>query len=192
MQASPLCPSSLVCLGVLLTSLAGCHKAAVPPVKSEPFAQVTEMRQRSVTEDPAVMGNFPNNWQLEKPSGPPMPAEESEIGEFQERLAKIQVAPLVLEDLAPGATRKVDLALGGPSGLSGVVRWIGTINPLKVTVSLAGNPLATTGTTYHIGRDRGGSSLNATTTAGGLATISVTNTSGVKVKLRIVFGASAL
>jgi hypothetical protein len=190
MQASALSPSGLVCLGVLLTSLSGCHKT--PPAKSEPFAQVTEMRQRSVTEDPAVTGNFPNNWQLEKPSGPPMPAEESEIDEFQERLAKIQVAPLVLEDLAPGATRKVDLSLAGPSGLNGVVRWIGTTSPLKVTVSLAGSPLATTGSTYHIGRDRGGSSVNAKTTAGGLATISVTNTSGVPVKLRIVFASSAL
>jgi hypothetical protein len=191
MQGSPLSRSGLVCLGVLLASLSGCHKAS-PPAKGEPFAQVTEMRQRSVTEDPAVMGNFPNNWQLEKPSGPPMPPEESEIDEFQERLAKIQVAPLVLEDLAPGATRKVDLPLAGPSGLNGVVRWIGTISPLKVTVSLAGSPLATTGSTYHIGRDRGGSSLNAKTTAGGLATLSVTNTSGVPVKLRIVFASSAL
>ena len=191
MRDSAVCPSSLVCFCVLLVSLSGCHKA-VPPVKGEPFAQVTEMRQRSVTEDPAVMGNFPNNWQIEKPSGPPMPAEESEIDEFQERLAKIQVAPVVLEDLAPGATRKVDLQLAGPCGLNGVVRWIGTISPLKVTVSLAGSPLATTGSTYHIGRDRGGSSLNAKTTAGGLATISVTNTSGVSVKLRIVFAASAL
>ena len=54
------------------------------------MAQVTEMRQRSVTEDPAIMGNFPNGWQIDKPSGPPMPAEESEIGEFQDRLAKIK------------------------------------------------------------------------------------------------------
>jgi hypothetical protein len=150
------------------------------------------MRQLSVTEDPAVMGNFPNNWQLEKPSGPPMPPEESEVDEFQERLAKIQIAPLVLEDLAPGDTRKVDLPITGPSGLSGVVRWIGTINPLKVTVAFDGSPLNTTGTTYHIGRDRGGSSVNAQTTTGGLATISVTNTSTVPVKLRIVFAASAL
>jgi hypothetical protein len=191
MQFSARSLSRLVCLSALLTSLSGCHKA-VPPAKSEPFAQLTEMRQRSVTEDPAVMGNFPNNWQLEKPSGSPMPAEESEISEFQDRLAKIQIAPVVLEDLAPGATRKVDLPLGGPSGLSGVVRWIGTISPLKVTVSLAGAPLATTGTTYHIGHDRGGSSLNAQTTTAGLATISVTNTSAVQVKLRIVFAASPL
>ena len=59
-------------------------------------------------------------------------------------------------------------------------------------MSLAGSPLATTGSTYHIGRDRGGSSVNAKTTAGGLATISVTNTSGVPVKLRIVFASSRL
>src|SRR5215471_13097919 len=129
MQASAFFIGVLIGLSAVLTCLSGCHKAAKPP-KSEPFAQVTEMRQRSVNEDPAVMGNFPNNWQLEKPAGSPMPAEESEIGEFQERLAKIQIAPVVLEDLAPGATRKVDLPLGGPSGLSGVVRWIGTTNPL--------------------------------------------------------------
>lgn len=191
MLVSALSLSRFVPLCVLLLCLPGCHKA-VPPTKTEPFVQVTEMRQRSVTEDPAVMGNFPNNWQLEKPNGPPMPAEESEIDEFQERLAKLQIAPLVLEDLAPGDTRKVDLPITGPSGLSGVVRWIGTVNPLKVTVSLGGSPLTTTGTTYHIGRDRGGSSVNAQTTTGGLATISVTNTSTVPVKLRIVFAASAL
>ena len=54
---------------------------------------------------------------------------------------------VVLEDLAPGATRKVEVQLGGPSGLTGLVRWIGTTSPLKVTVSLAGSALATTGTT---------------------------------------------
>ena len=182
----------LVCICVLLATGAGCHKVA-PPVKVEPFAQVDEMRQRSVTEDPAVMGNFPNGWQIERPSSPPpMPAAESELDEFQERLAKMQLAPIVMEDLAPGATRTVELPLGGPSGLSGLVRWVGTISPLKVTISLAGSPLATTGTTYHFGRDRAGSSLNAQTTAGGPATISVTNTSGVTVKLRIIFAASAL
>ena len=74
-----------------------------------------------------------------------MPAAESEIGEFQDRLAKMQLAPLVLEDLAPGATRTVELPLSGPSGLSGVVRWVGTTSPLKVTASLAGAPLTTTG-----------------------------------------------
>ena len=191
MQGSPVCVSRLTCFCVLLVPLSGCHKA-VSPVKGEPFAQVVEVRQRSVTEDPAVMGNFPNGWQIERPNGPPMPAEESELDEFQERLAKIEVAPVVLEDLAPGATRKVELQLGGPSGLTGLVRWIGTTSPLKVTVALAGSALATTGTTYHFGRDRGGSSLNAKTTAGGPATISVTNTSGVTVKLRILFAASAL
>ena len=156
------------------------------------MAQVTEMPQRSVTEDPAVMGNFPNGWQIDRPSGPPMPAAESEIDEFQERLAKMQTAPLVLEDLAPGATRTVELPLSGPSGLSGVVRWVGTTSPLKVTASLAGAPLTTTGTTYHFGRDRGGTSVNAQTLSGGTASISVTNTSAVTVKLRIVFAASAL
>lgn len=191
MRASALSPSCVVSSCLVILCLSGCHKA-VPPTKTEPFVQVTEMRQRSVTEDPAVMGNFPNNWQLEKPNGPPMPPEESEIDEFQERLAKIQVAPLVLEDVAPGNTRKVDLPITGPSGLSAVVRWIGTTNPLKVTVSMGGSPLATTGTTYHIGHDRGGSSVNAQTISGGIATLSVTNTSTVPVKLRIVFAASAL
>jgi hypothetical protein len=191
MQGSALSPRCLVWLCGFLVAATGCRKP-VSPVKGEPMVQVTEMRQRSVTEDPAVMGNFPNGWQIDKPSGPPMPAAESEIGEFQDRLAKMQLAPLVLEDLAPGATRTVELPLSGPSGLNGVVRWVGTTSPLKVTASLAGALLTTTGTTYHFGRDRGGTSVNAQTTTGGPARISVTNTSGVAVKLRIVFAASAL
>jgi hypothetical protein len=72
--------------------------------------------------------------------------------------------------------------------LLGSARWIGTISPLNVTLSLDGATLAT-GKPYHFGADRGGADLNANTTAGGHATLSVQNTSGVRVKVRIVLAA---
>jgi hypothetical protein len=67
------------------------------------------------------------------------------------------------------------------------VRWIGT-SPLNVTLSLDGTTL-TTGKPYHFGPDRGGADLKANTTAGGHATLSVNNTSGARVKVRIVLAA---
>ena len=65
------------------------------------------------------------------------------------------------------------------------------MSPLSVTIALDGTTLAT-GTAYHFGHDRGGSYLRTRTTAGGLATISVTNTSAATVKVGIVFMATGL
>jgi hypothetical protein len=93
--------------------------------------------------------------------------------------------------LAPGATRTVDLQLAGPSGLVGSARWIGTADALKVTIALGGSTLVT-GTPYHVETNRGGSYLRARTTGGGHATLSVTNTSGVTVRVRILFMATTL
>jgi hypothetical protein len=98
---------------------------------------------------------------------------------------------VVEEDLASGATRTVSLEIAGPSGLAGTAGWIGTISPLDVTIALDRTTLAT-GTAYHLGADRGGSYLQTQTTAGGLASMSVTNTSDVTVKVRIIFVATSL
>jgi hypothetical protein len=160
----------------------------------EESAQVEERLQRSITEDPAAMGNFPNGWLVTPTTDVPMrPPEEGEIGEFTEQYDthKVLFAPLVEEDLPPGATRTVELQLVRPSGLTGSARWVGTISPLDVTIALDGSTLAT-GTAYHFGANRGGSLLSAQTTKGGRVTMSVVNTSDVTVKVRIVFGSSAL
>src|SRR6266850_8021767 len=136
------------------------------------------MRQRSVTEDPAVKGEFPNGW-LVAGVGASLPhptPEESEILEWVELFKNTQAPRVVEEDLSPGATRTVQLQIAGPSGLSGSARWVGTTRPLTVTIALNGSTLAT-GTAFHIGGNRGGSYLQTQTTTGGLATMSVTNTS---------------
>lgn len=48
------------------------------------------------------------------------------------------------------------------------------------------------GAEYHFAKDRGGSFVSADTTAGGRTVLSVTNTSAVVVRVRIVLGATAL
>jgi len=140
------------------------------------------------------MGDFPNGWLVTRPTAPATPPDESELGEFREQYEQhgVLFAPTIEDELAPGATSAVDLPVTGPSVLSGAVRWVGAIGPLDVTVALDGSNLVATETTYHFGLDRGGSRLNAQTTAGGLATLSVKNTSGVTVKVRILLTATGL
>jgi hypothetical protein len=155
-------------------------------------ALVDERRQLSVTEDSAMTGHFPNGWAVDRPKAPPTPADESEVGEFHEQYDehKVLFAPTVEENLAPGKSETVEMPVAGPAGLSASVRWVGTIDPPNVTLALDGSKLATSGTTYHFGPNRGGSLLNARTTAGGHATITVTNTSNTTIKVRIVFTAT--
>jgi len=183
----------LVCL-ILVTGV-GCSHRTAPPVKVDPSVRIEERQQRSVTEDPAVMGDFPNDWVVpntEKPGVRQEPRErpeESEIAEFAE-LFKNSKAPKVLEaELSPGSTRIVELQLGGPSGLAGSAQWIGTAEALKVTVAVNGAPLAT-GTGYRIGTNRGGSHLRAQTPVGGRASMTVTNTTSRRVKVRILLVAT--
>jgi hypothetical protein len=152
---------------------------------------VVKIRQHSIMHDPAVNAAFLNGWTpTPVPGAPPAPPGESERDE--EGPLNLQFGPIVVEQvLSPGASRTVDLQVPGPSVLVGSARWIGTINPLQVAISLGTSALAT-GTAYHFGPDRGGSVLQTRTSSGGSAKMSVTNTSGVRVKVRIVFGAGKL
>jgi hypothetical protein len=163
------------------------------PTKGDQSVRLSEMRQRSVTEDPAVKGEFPKGW-LVADAGANLPSpspDESELAHFVAMFRNVRAPQIVEEDLSPGATRTVDLQIAGRSALSGSARWVGTVKPLSVIIALNGSTLAT-GTTYRVGSNRGGSYLKAQTTGGGLATMSVTNTSGVTAKVRIVFTAAAL
>lgn len=180
---------------LLLTGAGCCHRPA-SGVKVDPSVRVEERRQRSVTEDPAVRGDFPNSWLIADAQkanvqqGSPEKPEESEITEFAE-LFKNTKAPKILEaELPPGATRVVELQLAGPSGLAGSAQWIGTASALKVAIAVNGSTL-TTGIAYRIGTNRGGSHLQAQTPVGGRAIMSVTNTSNVRVKVRILLMATA-
>jgi hypothetical protein len=190
---SALAPHPTRRIGGILLSISASVLIASGCAPKKPPAQVEEMRQRSVTEDPAVRGDFPNDWLVPTAGAglPTTPPEASEIQEFYELYEHTKTPGLVKADLAPGATHTVSIPVSGPSGLAGSAKWIGTVSPLNVTIALDGSTLAT-GTPYHYGRDRGGSYVRTTTTAGGLATISVTNSSGVPVKVSIVFMATAL
>lgn len=164
------------------------------PVEGDRSVQVVEKRQRSITDDPAVKGDFPTNgWRVadgDRASPLQLPAEEDEVPEFAEAFKNTRAPKIIEEQLASGATRGVDLQLAGPSGLAGSVRWVGTTDALKVSIALGGSTLVT-GTPYRLGTNRGGSYLGVRTTGGGHATLSVTNTSGVTVRVRVLFMATA-
>jgi hypothetical protein len=165
------------------------------PVKGDRSVQVVERRQRPVTNDPALTGDFPKNgWQVadgNRTSPPQLPPGEDEVAEFAELYKNTQAPKVLEEQLTPGATSSVDLQLTGPSDLSGSARWIGTTNALKVIIALDGSPL-TAGTAYRIGNNKGGSYLQTRTNRAGHATLSVTNTSGVTVSARILLMAAPL
>jgi hypothetical protein len=165
------------------------------PVKGDRSVQVVERRQRPVTNDPALSGDFPKNgWQVaegDRTSPPQLPPGEDEVAEFAELYKNTQAPKVLEEQVTPGATRSVDLQLTGPSDLSGSARWIGTANALKVIIALDGSPL-TAGTAYRIGNNKGGSYLQTRTNRAGHATLSVTNTSGVTVRARILLMAAPL
>lgn len=168
-------------------------KVTVAVLPAESTVKVEEMLQRSVTEDPAVMGDFPKDW-LIADAGADLPREVpggDEILEFHEMFRNSRAPQIVQEELKAGATRRVELDVVGPSGLAGLVQWIGTISPLDVDISLD-NARLVSGTTYQMGNDRGGSYLRTLTTAGGRAAVSVTNTSGTSVTIRIIFMSTAL
>src|SRR3990170_187172 len=151
-------------------------------------AQIVEFRQRPITDDPAVNGNLEDNWTLTVLAEmPPQPPGVSPTQGAFALLSAVQFAPLVEVRLSPGARREVELQVGGSSVLLGSVRWIGTTSPLNVSLLLDGSSLAT-GTSHSFAANRGGSILNARTTGGGRATLSVTNTSGATVTVRIVLG----
>jgi hypothetical protein len=160
---------------------------------AESSARVEEMVQRSVTEDPAVMGNFPQDWLIPEAGAglPKEPPAGEEVHEFRALFAKSRAPKIVQEELAPGATRSLELPLGGPSGLASQVQWIGTTSPLDVSIALDG-ALLSTGTSYQMGHDRGGAYVRTQTGTGGVASVSVTNTSGVPVKIRMTFMATTL
>jgi hypothetical protein len=152
-------------------------------------ARVVEIHQRTIMDDPAVSGALLNGWTPTPVPGEPT-ASSSESEPTEKPLGNQQIAPVVEQDLSPGASATVDMQVRGPSVLLGSARWIGTIRPLNVTLSLDGATLAT-GKPYHFGADRGGAILKAKTTVGGHATLSVNNTSGVRVKARIVLEAGS-
>lgn len=182
----------------LCAALAGCAHTQTPPVApctADPTLKVEERLERSVTEDPAVMGDVPTGMLR---NGPPLtgkvelePGEENELDEFAERFANSRAPKIVQTELAPGASASVELELAGASGLAASTEWAGTADALKAVIAINGAPIAT-GSTYRIGPHSGGSIFDARALTGGHASLAVTNTSSVKVQVRILLVATAL
>jgi hypothetical protein len=191
--------TSLLICAISVTTTGCANYPQGSPQKIDPSASLEERRERSVSEDPTVRGVFPNDWLVlsEKGSatqrndsiaGSPEAAsndlDENEITEFRELFGKSK-APRVLEaEVAPGATRALELKLDGPSGLVGSAQWIGTGAPMKTTMAVNGYVVGSS-QTFRLNANWGGASLQAQTPVGGKATLALTNTTNVNVKIRL-------
>lgn len=177
------------------------RRVSTPALDSS--ARLEERKQRSVTEDPAFKGETPDGWLVPAESVPPRQAaqatavdpksgeqQDSEIGEFAERLKNTKPPQIFQGELAPGASRTVGLQLIGPSGLVGKVQWIGTAAAMQVTMAFNASPL-TSGTAYRVGTSAGGSYLKAQAPAAGRATLVVKNTSNANVRIRMLLVATS-
>lgn len=152
-------------------------------------ARITELHQHPIKDDPAVNGHLGDTWTLRVPAGmPPQPPDVDPTEGAFALLSAVQFAPVVEDQLSPGASREAELQVGGPSVLLGTVRWIGTNRQLRTSLLLDRSSLET-GTGYSFAENRGGSTKKARISGGGRVTLSVTNTSGATVKVKIVLGA---
>jgi hypothetical protein len=156
--------------------------------------RVVRGRPQLATDDPAVSGKLERAWKLRLPDGMPAEARVAEVGEEREdsgafaSLPEVHFAPIVEEQLSPGARRDVTLNVDGSSVLLGSAQWIGTNSPLNVTLSLNGAMLAS-GRASRGQDNRGKAVLKSKAAAPGLATLVVTNTSDSTVIVRVVLGA---
>jgi hypothetical protein len=180
---------AIILLLAALCALSACSKKQEEQRSVDQLAKVVEFRQStSVRDDPAVQGNLPPSYVVERP--PEAPAAQKQGGAFA-LLEFVQFAPLAEVQLAPGATHEVELQVPARSLLMGSAKWIGTPDLLGLSVSIDGSILAN-GTGFPSGPDRGGSILTVGTEGSGVARLSVTNTSAATVSVRIVFGALSL
>ncbi|HEX2460466.1 MAG TPA: hypothetical protein VHJ58_10000 [Vicinamibacterales bacterium] len=148
--------------------------------------RIVEMRQPSAEQNAAVTGKIARGWDLGNPPEVAGGKRPDPPGEIDERV-EIDSVPLVERDLPPGATAELRTRVKRPAGLAGSARWIGTATPLPLTLSLNGSPVAT-GKAYALGTTRGGSDVGAVAKTASNVKLSVTNTSKVRVKVRLTLG----
>lgn len=179
---------SLVVSDGVVKSTAVTHVSVHP---LETSARITELVQH-IPKDPAVVGHAPSGWQVPSVNAPEAEDGDAELDEFSEGYGEHTqlFAPVTEAVLAAGATRRATIELSGIAGLQGAASWVGTTKPLDVVLALDGEPLAT-GSAYHFGSDRGGVTLVAQSPGPGVATLSVTNSAGKSVNVRLAFAAGA-
>ena len=149
-----------------------------------PPIRIVESNQPAPRDNKSVTGNFSTEFRIGVP--PPAPATGTPApGDNAEPEIGLEGAPVIERDLDPGTSTEVVKQLSGRHGLIGSVRWSGTAAPLRVRLSANGAVLAN-GKTYVLGQNRGGADVIAVANNGGEAKLTVTNISGVRVKVRLI------
>jgi hypothetical protein len=156
--------------------------------------RVVQGRTQLVTDDPAAAGKLETEWKQPLPAEMPAGEEANKDGEEKEdtgafaALSEVHFAPVVDEQLAAGAHREITMDVVAPSILLGSAQWIGPSSPLTVTLSMNGATLASGGAASHGNDNRGKAVLRAVTSTTGPATLSVTNTSEITARVRLILG----
>jgi len=157
-------------------------------------------RDPAARRDPAVAGQLAGQlerrWLLELPAGTPRtPRTMARVEDEEERedsgayaqLGATKFASVIEEELAPRGKRDVALDVAASSVLLGSVQWIGTNDPLELTLSLNGEKLAV-GRATRGGDNRGRVTVTALATAAGQATLSVSNPTENTARVQLVLG----
>lgn len=149
-----------------------------------PPIRVVELNQPAPRDNKSVTGKFSTEFRIGVP--PPSTASGTPAaGDSDEPELGLEGAPVIEKDLDPGASTELVKQLSGRHGLAGTVRWSGTSAPLRVRL-LANNAVLANGKTYQLGENRGGANVSAVANNGGQVKLSVTNISGVRVKVRLI------
>jgi hypothetical protein len=155
-------------------------------------SQGVTARAQAASRDPVVAAPLERRWLLELPAGTPKTMARVEDEEEREdtgayaQLGATKFARLV-EELAPGGKRDVVLDVAASSVLLGSVQWIGTNDPLELTVFLNGAKVAA-GMATRGSDDRGRVTVTVLATAAGRATLSVTNSTENTARVQLVLG----
>ena len=149
-----------------------------------PLVRVVESKQPAARDHPAVAGRFPLGLIIGDPpavdgleASPPEDAVEDES-------FPMQFPPTVERELAPGATAELVTQVAAGTGVGASARWVGTTDPLRVALSLNGTTLGV-GKAYRLGAARGGADVGGVATSAGEMRLTVTNTSKVRVTVRL-------
>jgi hypothetical protein len=169
----------------------------VPPSLSQearPAGAARQIIMQPAGRDPAVAGQLERRWLLELPAGTPRTTARVEDEEEREdsgayaQLGATKFAPVIEEELAPRGKRDVALDVAASSVLLGSVQWIGSNDPLELTLSLNGAKLAA-GMAIRGSDNRGRVTVTALATAAGQATLSVSNPTENTARVQLVLGA---
>ena len=180
---------------LLVTCLGSACSTTPPPGPKSGDARLQERRQRSVTDDPAVMGTAPTSW-LNPPAtaagiDAPSADAEDEKAEFNDRFANSRSPGAFETVLLPGATSTAAIDVAQPARITASAQWIGTAAALPFTLTVNQAPTGTV-EPFAVPPTWGGATIHTTSSVHGPAVLSLKNTAQVPVKVRFLFLATSL